>query len=689
VRDAEKERGEGIDAPTLPRQPRVFISYSHDSEKHREHVLELANRFRSDGIDAWLDLYEQAPPEGWPRWMQRQLQEADFILVICTESYKRRFEGQEEPGKGRGVTWEGLLAAQLLYEAGTVNRKLVPILLENVSEDTVPLSLRPYARFWLPSDYDALYRLLTAQPDVVAPPLGETRRFAPAKALPSLAGQTALSEGLPSPEGDPDALAPLTAEMLELRKALERLPRASEPRQTSPIPFTREWFWDLLQRLFGRRVALVLFGIGVLAVLVEVKWPVEKWPPVKHAIEQFTEEPLPKERAGAFNLGIAHLSDDEHGEQEEKLRVALENVNQLPTTPSAIKGAIVPVIFDRTIRVDGPDLHQALEQAHDQARRYLEESGFNVLLWGRVLGKGSGAALKLYWTSAEGKTWDRSRAEAFRPTENQALPELFWNEMQDVLNLMVAASAARGLAEQEGQFVADQAEPFVRRVRDILRASSPQGRTPETTAALQVIFANGLSTLGEQSGRSEYLVEAISSYGEVLKEYTRGRVPLDWAMTQNNLGAALRTLGEREPGTARLEEAVAAYREALEERTRERVPLDWAMTQNNLGAALRTLGERESGTARLEEAVAAYREALEERTRERVPLQWAATQNNLGAALRILGERESGTARLEEAVAAYREALKEYTPESSAYYHEMVQRDLAGAEQLLANRRKK
>ena len=55
-----------------------------------------------------------------------------------------------------------------------------------------------------------------------------------------------------------------------------------------------------------------------------------------------------------------------------------------------------------------------------------------------------------------------------------------------------------------------------------------------------------------------------------------------------NLGNALARLGERESGTGKLEEAVATYREALKEWTRERVPLDWAMTQMN--SALRSQG---------------------------------------------------------------------------------------------------
>jgi hypothetical protein len=35
--------------------PRVFIGYSHDSEAHRDRVLDLADRLRADHVDAWID----------------------------------------------------------------------------------------------------------------------------------------------------------------------------------------------------------------------------------------------------------------------------------------------------------------------------------------------------------------------------------------------------------------------------------------------------------------------------------------------------------------------------------------------------------------------------------------------------------------------------------------------------------
>ena len=38
----------------MTKHPRVFISYSHDSEEHRNWVLDLATRLREDEIDVIL-----------------------------------------------------------------------------------------------------------------------------------------------------------------------------------------------------------------------------------------------------------------------------------------------------------------------------------------------------------------------------------------------------------------------------------------------------------------------------------------------------------------------------------------------------------------------------------------------------------------------------------------------------------
>lgn len=160
--------------------PRVFISYSHDSAGHKLRVLELANRLRREGIDARLDRYVQFPSEGWPRWMHREIEEADVVLVVCTEIYKGRFDGTDASGKGLGVRWEGLILTQTLYEdlSRDVSR-FIPVLFDDTPPMAVPIAFRSFSHFNLPDQYDSLYRVLTNQPEVEVPTIGAVRPLTP------------------------------------------------------------------------------------------------------------------------------------------------------------------------------------------------------------------------------------------------------------------------------------------------------------------------------------------------------------------------------------------------------------------------------------------------------------------------------------------------------------------------------
>ncbi|HET9209797.1 MAG TPA: toll/interleukin-1 receptor domain-containing protein, partial [Thermoanaerobaculia bacterium] len=152
-----------------PAPPRAFISYSHDSAEHDERVRALADRLCGDGVDCALDQYDPHPREPWPRWMDRQIEEADFVLVVCTETYLRRARGLEPPGAGLGVTFESVLIVQDLYDAGMWNEKFIPVLLEGASPQSIPKPLRGYARYKLDAEYEPLLRHLRNEPRVRKP----------------------------------------------------------------------------------------------------------------------------------------------------------------------------------------------------------------------------------------------------------------------------------------------------------------------------------------------------------------------------------------------------------------------------------------------------------------------------------------------------------------------------------------
>ena len=145
---------------------RVFFSYSHDSEEHRERVLALSERLRKDGIETLLDQYVNgSPKQGWPRWMLDQLDAATFVLVVCTETYYRRFRGHEVPGKGKGVDWEGALITQEIYDSRSRTLKFVPVFLSAAVEHCIPEPLRSGTHYALTSEdaYERLYDFLLDQ----------------------------------------------------------------------------------------------------------------------------------------------------------------------------------------------------------------------------------------------------------------------------------------------------------------------------------------------------------------------------------------------------------------------------------------------------------------------------------------------------------------------------------------------
>ncbi|GAB4533534.1 MAG: hypothetical protein Tsb0020_49390 [Haliangiales bacterium] len=163
---------------------RVFISYSYEGPEHAARVRALADRLRGDGVDAWLDQYQPSPSQGWARWMSGQIQRARFVLMICTPSFRERFDGQATDDSDRGTSWEGLLAQQIVYDRYGRNDKFLPVLFDGVDEHCVPLAFRPFTHYRVPSDYEVLYRRLSGQSVVIVPPLGEPRALPPRAGSP-------------------------------------------------------------------------------------------------------------------------------------------------------------------------------------------------------------------------------------------------------------------------------------------------------------------------------------------------------------------------------------------------------------------------------------------------------------------------------------------------------------------------
>ncbi|MFD5289652.1 SEFIR domain-containing protein [Streptomyces rochei] len=158
--------------------PSVFVSYSHDSSEHRERVLNLVQALRRNGVNAWADFFvESDPPANWPIWMHTQVEEADFVLVVATETYARRFNQKEEPGVGAGVRWEGTLITADIYYSTTDTMKYIPVIFSSEDSAHIPKPLSLTNRYVVSPGDDSslipLLRHLLQSPEFIPAQIGE------------------------------------------------------------------------------------------------------------------------------------------------------------------------------------------------------------------------------------------------------------------------------------------------------------------------------------------------------------------------------------------------------------------------------------------------------------------------------------------------------------------------------------
>ncbi len=115
--------------------------------------------------------------------MLNEIDSADFVLVICSNAYYRRFRGHEEPGKGKGSDWEGAIITQALYEARSRTDKFVPVAMAPGQDDFIPEPLRGMTRYVLnnSADYRKLCEFLKGEAGVTPGPILD----APSKPKPA------------------------------------------------------------------------------------------------------------------------------------------------------------------------------------------------------------------------------------------------------------------------------------------------------------------------------------------------------------------------------------------------------------------------------------------------------------------------------------------------------------------------
>ena len=156
--------------------PKVFVSYSHDTPEHKRWVAELATKLRQNGVDAVLDQWDLQPGKDVPMFMEEQLKECDFALLICTERYVEKANS----GTG-GVGYEKMIVSAELIKDIDVG-KFIPIIRQSGSH-LVPTFIETKLFIDFSNDeffetvIDDLLRRLLGEEISKKPPLGTPPTF--------------------------------------------------------------------------------------------------------------------------------------------------------------------------------------------------------------------------------------------------------------------------------------------------------------------------------------------------------------------------------------------------------------------------------------------------------------------------------------------------------------------------------
>ena len=154
--------------------PKLFISYSHDTDAHKQWVLKLATDLRQHmGVDVILDQWDLRIGSDLSLFMEQGLSSASLVLCVCSDQYVKKANA----GTG-GAGYEKMIMTAALIQ-NTNTDYIIPVMRCN-SEKNLPtfLSTKLYVDFSDESKYLEKLGDLTAriyEEDIAhKPPLGKS-----------------------------------------------------------------------------------------------------------------------------------------------------------------------------------------------------------------------------------------------------------------------------------------------------------------------------------------------------------------------------------------------------------------------------------------------------------------------------------------------------------------------------------
>ena len=173
-----------------------------------------------------------------------------------------------------------------------------------------------------------------------------------------------------------------------------------------------------------------------------------------------------------------------------------------------------------------PVLEEKEAAGHQKALRLLKQKSASVLIWGKILTLRGKASPRLYWTALHEDQCKPFYSTMPLPEEQFRLPEVFWSDLSQILELLVAVGYTEFM-RQRGHYIADLLPPFIGRVRTLLQASSDSPKWNKNSRDYTcVVLADALRAFGGQKGESSSLMEAMTMYRQVLYDMSTDLSPL-------------------------------------------------------------------------------------------------------------------------------------------------------------------
>ena len=115
--------------------PKVFISYSWEDDEHKQWVRQFADRLLSDGVNVTIDQYDLELGDRLPQFMEQSITNSDYVLVICTPTYKNKSDNRTG-----GVGYEGHIISGELFTK-EAERKFIPIIRKGTAYTAIPVCM--------------------------------------------------------------------------------------------------------------------------------------------------------------------------------------------------------------------------------------------------------------------------------------------------------------------------------------------------------------------------------------------------------------------------------------------------------------------------------------------------------------------------------------------------------------------